>query len=777
MLVAPLLLSCGLVEPRRNLLLAVFLAAGVLWCAPARGQQSAFLYPPNGGVTVDATKPFSWTDVPGAEFYRLYVGTTLGGRDLIDTGAVHLTSRAMGGVPEGRALYARIWTGRSGAQLSSDVVFMVGAQSPLSVARLTYPSNDAVNADPTRPFAWAGVSGGQAYRLWVGTTPGSKNVLDTGPITRTSYTAAALPSRRTLYARIWTNLNGAWLYSEIRFTAAEAAAIPPARLPIQRAAAGPRRTSFLSPLPPLSPAPVAATFVYPANGAADVDPGKPIDWTDVSGAQTYRLTVGTISGGNDLVDSGEISQTSYPMAGLPSGPTLYATVWTKVNGAWAFSEIRFTAGPSSATFLYPTQGAAVIPDTAVTFQWTFVAAAQAYSLDVGRSPGAGDLIWTGPIQATSYQANGLPPGATIYARLGTQVAGQWLYQDIGFGTLPPASPIVIVYPQAGGGMDTGLPFEWSVGGQADAYRLQIGTFSGGSDLDDSGEIRVNRRFVRGLPLGPNLFGMVSAKVSGRWISRDFPFQVVGETASLAHRIDGALWATDFVRQMAAPNNIPFASTELYAVTGGGAAFCTGYAQALLNILVAMNTGLPSRYLNLCMNANFYDCHTLVEASPDGGATWMLLDPTFDITMKRASDGGWAQASDISTATRTFAWGAIDYVFLGAGGDAFLKGYYLDYPLLYLNVYEAGEQIVVGAGLSPLPYLQQVPFPVQNDPGIYVLRSESLPHVEISIDGLDTDVPFDGSDSLSHAFWAASIGPGPGVDPATLRAYVPLRFVF
>lgn len=687
LLAFPLLILRRVVR-RRTLLLAAYLAAGVFWSAPARAQQSTFLYPPNGAVNVDSTKPFSWTDVPGAEFYRLYVGTSPGGRDLIDTGAVQMLSRAIGGVPERQILYARIWTSLNGALLSSDIVFMVGVQSSLSVARFTYPANDAVNADPTKPFTWTGVPAGQGYRLWVGTTQGSKSVLDSGAITQTSYAAAVLPSGRTLYARIWTNLNGAWLYSEIRFTAAEASAIPPSRSSIRRAATGPRRTVFRSPTP------IAATFVYPTNGAADVDPANPFDWTDVAGAQAYHLIVGTVSGGSDVLDSGEISQSSYPMTGLPAGPTLYATVWTKVNGAWSSSAIQFTASPAPA-----------------------------------------------------------PPEPVV-----------------------PASPIAIVYPEAGVSMDLGLPFEWSLSSQADSYRLQIGTQPGGSELDDSGEIRVNRRFVRGLPTGTNLFARVSARVSGSWIPLDFSFLVAGETGSLGHRIDSALWATDFVRQMAGTNNLPLPATELAAVTDGAAAFCNDYAQALQNILVAMNAGLPTRVQNVCMNTNFYDCHTLLEASPDGGITWMLLDPTFDITMKRASDGAWAQASDLSAATRTFAWGAIDYVLLGPERDAFLKNYYIDYPLLYLNVY-GGAPITLGEGLSPLPYLQPVAFPVQNKPGVYVLRSESLPHVEVSIDGLDTDVPFDGSDFLSHAFGATTIGPGPGIDPSTLRAYVPLRFVF
>ena len=73
----------------------------------------------------------------------------------------------------------------------------------------------------------------------------------------------------------------------------------------------------------------------------------------------------------------------------------------------------------------------------------------------------------------------MPPGATLYAHLGTQIAGQWLYQDTVFSTAAaappsPTSPIVLVYPQAAAAIDIGLPFEWSIGGPVEAAPAAAG---------------------------------------------------------------------------------------------------------------------------------------------------------------------------------------------------------------------------------------------------------------------------------------------------------------
>ena len=105
--------------------------------------------------------------------------------------------------------------------------------------------------------------------------------------------------------------------------------------------------------------------------------------------------------------------------------------------------------------------------------------------------------------------------------------------------------------------------------------------------------------------------------------------------------------------MADASNVPYEGTplaQLLAVEGLPTAFCTDYATVLLSLLPQMNITQPARYLNVCLKPNSYDGHTLVEFQGPGG-TWMILDPTFDLTVRRTADGQWATASDVSAATR------------------------------------------------------------------------------------------------------------------------------
>src|SRR6266702_1106501 len=132
------------------------------------------------------------------------------------------------------------------------------------------------------------------------------------------------------------------------------------------------------------------------------------------------------------------------------------------------------------------------------------------------------------------------------------------HSDIAFTPEASIPPSHIVVPGNGTAtFDTRQPFAWSEGPLARGYRLTVGTAFGASDLHDTGEIHVTRRFVPALPIDVPLFGRLQTKINGQWYTTDFRFTVGANTVSAAVQIDSALWATDFVRMMAPSDNQPF----------------------------------------------------------------------------------------------------------------------------------------------------------------------------------------------------------------------------
>jgi hypothetical protein len=164
-----------------------------------------FTSPADGAVASVSCTTFAWTTAPGALSYYLYVGTTVGAKNLIDFGETQATSRFGGVLPANQTLYARIWTKLSSGWVYNDTQFST------ALATLTYPVQNAVDIGTSAPFTWAAVPNAYRYYLYVGNTPGSNNVINSGEITQTAYPMTNLPVGTTLYATLWTKLNnGCW---------------------------------------------------------------------------------------------------------------------------------------------------------------------------------------------------------------------------------------------------------------------------------------------------------------------------------------------------------------------------------------------------------------------------------------------------------------------------------------------------------------------------------------------------------------------------------------
>ena len=118
------------------------------------------------------------------------------------------------------------------------------------------------------------------------------------------------------------------------------------------------------------------------------------------------------------------------------------------------------------------------------------------------------------------------------------------------------------------------------------------------------------------------------------------------------------------------------------------------------------------------------------------------------------------------------WSVIEFVPLGSLDLDIARAYYLDYPLLFLNVFSAGEQIVIGEGRSPLDYLIPIEADIVDDYGVYVVRCLEGDSATVNVDSEDVDLKCNGIANLSKSFYASSVRTG-----ASSQTYVPRRFVF
>jgi hypothetical protein len=446
--------------------------------------------PADLAVNVAARPTFQWSAVNAASAYYLYVGTTPGARDVVNTGELQeLSYRPAAALPAARTLYARMHARTNGAWRFTETTFTTAAE-----ALITSPADGAVDVDTRQPLTWTTVAGAQAYFLYVGTAPGSKDLISSGETQATSRSIASLPPATTVFARLYTKYENKWRFTEISFTTR-----------------------------------AAAQFISPKDGARDVTAEQLATWTSLPSAAAYYLIAGSSPGGRDYIDTGELQATSYPLSALPRGATVYLRLSTRVGQTWKFVEATITTD-ARARLLAPLDGATNVARHSL-ITWSSVPGADAYFLYVGTSPGAKDLINSAETSKTSWPADVLPAGQTVYARIWTKFAGRWGFVDSSF-TMRAGAVLDGKWPN-GAQIDTRNELTWQPIAGADAYYVYVGTTPGAKDLIDSAEITRTSQTLLGLPGGRPIYVRLYSYIDGRWSFEEYSLT----TAPVAYLVE------------------------------------------------------------------------------------------------------------------------------------------------------------------------------------------------------------------------------------------------
>ena len=120
--------------------------------------------------------------------------------------------------PGAYTYWARVYQGSTAlSNWSPAQSFTVGVNQK---AVMTSPVNGSQLASTTQTFTWTSVSGATQYWLSLGSTIGGTNIYNQATGTSTSRTVTGLPSNGSMiYARLWTQYGGAWLYNDYSYKA------------------------------------------------------------------------------------------------------------------------------------------------------------------------------------------------------------------------------------------------------------------------------------------------------------------------------------------------------------------------------------------------------------------------------------------------------------------------------------------------------------------------------------------------------------------------------
>ncbi|MCP4111033.1 MAG: hypothetical protein GY749_36830, partial [Desulfobacteraceae bacterium] len=134
--------------------------------------------PTPGSSLSSTTATFTWSDA-GAAQYWLWIGTSQGDKDVYSDDQGTSNAKLITGLPSGgETLYVRLWSNFNGEWVFNDYTYT--AYSVASAEILTPVPGSTLNS-AGETFTWSD-AGAEQYWLWIGTSPGGKDVYSDGRI-------------------------------------------------------------------------------------------------------------------------------------------------------------------------------------------------------------------------------------------------------------------------------------------------------------------------------------------------------------------------------------------------------------------------------------------------------------------------------------------------------------------------------------------------------------------------------------------------------------------
>ena len=456
------------------------------------GGDPAITSPTPGSTLTASPVPFQWSAGSGVAEYHLYVGTTSGGKDIYDQSQGTDTSVSVSVPLNGNPVYVRLWWRIGGTWSSTDYTYQTSAGG--GDPAITSPTpGSTLTASPV-PFQWSAGSGVAEYHLYVGTTSGGKDIYDQSQGTDTSVSVSVPLNGNPVYVRLWWRIGGTWSSTDYTY----------------QTSAGGGDPAITSPTP----------------GSTLTASPVPFQWSAGSGVAEYHLYVGTTSGGKDIYDQSQGTDTSVSVSVPLNGNPVYVRLWWRIGGTWSSTDYTYqtSAGGGDPAITSPTPGS-TLTASPVPFQWSAGSGVAEYHLYVGTTSGGKDIYDQSQGTDTSVSVSVPLNGNPVYVRLWWRIGGTWSSTDYTYQTSAGGGDPAITSPTPGSTLTASpVPFQWSAGSGVAEYHLYVGTTSGGKDIYDQSQ-GTDTSVSVSVPLNGNpVYVRLWWRIGGTWSSTDYTYQ-------------------------------------------------------------------------------------------------------------------------------------------------------------------------------------------------------------------------------------------------------------
>lgn len=366
------------------------------------GQLATMTSPISGSMLPGSSVTFQWNGSSTATAYWIDVGSTQGGNNYYQSGSLPTTtlSQTVTGLPiDGSQVYVTLWSLVNGQWFNNQYTYT--AFNPAGqLGVMQTPTPGSILTGSSQLFTWTAGSGATAYWIDAGSTPVGNQYFQSGNIGNvTSYTVTGLPINGSqVYVTLWSLVNGQWVNNQYTYTAFN----PGGQLGVMQ-----------TPTPGSQLTTNSVTFTWTAG---------------TGGATAYWLDLGTTPAGNDIYQSGSLNAlTATAPNVIPSGETVYATLYSLLGGQWVSNPYTYMAAPG-AIMQSPAPGS-TLSGSSATFSWSAGGSGiTQYQLTAGSTYGGSQWYSSGTIGTQSATATGLPAdGSTIYVTVASLYQGNWLY--------------------------------------------------------------------------------------------------------------------------------------------------------------------------------------------------------------------------------------------------------------------------------------------------------------------------------------------------------------
>jgi subtilisin family serine protease len=174
----------------------------------------------NGTITPNGAATKFWFEWGTSSSLATFNSTAQQAISSIDTSVT--VSAGLNGLSSSTKYYFRVAASNSAGTSRGAILSFTTNTAQTSTAQpaqLISPADGSTFNSSSATFTWNTVAGVSQYFLDLNSSPGSRDIFS-DYVSNGSTTVSGIPTDgRTVYVRLWSNINGTWLYNDYRYTA------------------------------------------------------------------------------------------------------------------------------------------------------------------------------------------------------------------------------------------------------------------------------------------------------------------------------------------------------------------------------------------------------------------------------------------------------------------------------------------------------------------------------------------------------------------------------